>query len=167
MRVAPRRLALLLLAALALLGFSACASTSTKAKAIILPTPTKGALSIAVDSATYKASQPIGVTVTNGGKVTYFATADQTDCTFLQLQQFDTKQNQWLRVSPCSSAGQTAALQIPGGLVEPFTLSPGIPGNSSYRNSWPAGEYRVALLFTDAATGGHSAYAFSAGFIVH
>ncbi|MGH2487490.1 MAG: hypothetical protein ACRDHE_15910 [Ktedonobacterales bacterium] len=164
MRVAPRRLALVLLATLALLGFSACASKSTKAKAIILPTPTKGVLTVTVDTASYSASQPIGVTVSNGGKITYYATADQTDCTFLQLQQFDTKHNQWLRISPCSTAGQIGALQIPGGIVEPFTLSPGIPGNSSYRNTWPAGEYRVALLFTDAATGGHSAYAFSAGF---
>ncbi|HKV83568.1 MAG TPA: hypothetical protein VJN88_03370 [Ktedonobacterales bacterium] len=165
MRVAPRRLALVLLVALTLLGFSACAS-KTKAKAVILPTPTKGALTVTVDSASYAASQPIGVTVTNGGKVMYFATADQTDCTFLQLQQLDTKQNQWQRVSPCGAAGQTSALQIPGGIVEPFTLSPGIPGNSSYRNSWPAGEYRVAVLYTDAATGGHSAYAFSAGFLI-
>lgn len=164
MLVASRRTALILLAALTLLGFSGCASS--KSKLVVLPTPTRGSIILAVDFPTYKASQPIGVTVDNGSKATYFATTDQTDCTFLQLQQFDVKSNQWLRISPCGSPNQVATYQIPAGVSQPLTLPPGIPGNSSYRNAWPVGIYRIALLYTDSATGGHSYYAFSPGFVV-
>lgn len=164
MQVASRRMALIILVALALLGFSGCAST--KAKLVVLPTPTKGGITLAVDFPTYHLSQPIGVTVTNGSKSTYFATTDQTDCTFLQLEQFDAKSSQWERISPCGSPNQVATLQIPAGVSEPLTLPPGIPGNSSYRNSWPAGVYRIALLYKDTASDGHSLYAFSPGFVI-
>lgn len=166
MRVASRRLTLALLVALALLGASGCATTKAKKRVIVLPTPTKGNVTLAVDFATYKTSQPIGVTVTNGSKSAYFATTDETDCTFLQLQQFDTKNNQWQRVGPCGSPNDVAKYQIPAGVKEPLTLPPGIPGNNSYLNSWPSGEYRIALLYTDSATGGHSFYAFSPGFLI-
>lgn len=165
MRVEPRRLTLALLVAVALLGASGCSSSKAK-KAVVLPTPTKGNVTLAVDFSAYKTSQPIGVTITNGSKSTFFATTDQTDCTFLQLQQLDTKTNQWLRVGPCASPNDVATYQIPAGAKEPLTLPPGIPGNSSYPNSWPLGEFRIALLYNDAATGGHSFYAFSPGFLI-
>lgn len=165
MRVASRRLTLALLVAVALLGAAGCAS-SKASKAVFLPTPTKGNITLAVDFTTYKASQPIGVIVSNSSKAMYFATTDQTDCTFLQLQQLDPKTNQWLRIGPCGSPNDISTFQIPSGVKEPLTLPPGIPGNSSYPNAWPSGEYRIALLYADAATGGHSFYAFSSGFVI-
>lgn len=166
MQVVTRRLALIIFVGSALLSVSACA-TSTAKRAVVLPTPTKGGVSLAIDSPSYKLSQPIGVTVANGTKATYFARTDETDCTFLQLQEFDTKSNQWLRIGPCASPNLITTYQIPAGVVEPLTLPPGIPGDSAHLNSWPAGEYRVALLYSDAATGGHILYAFSPGFVIH
>jgi hypothetical protein len=166
MRVVSRRLAVIILAAMALVGVSGCASSKAK-NPLALPTPTRGAITIALDFPIYKASQPIGVTVKNGSKATFFATSDQTDCTFLQLQQFDTKSSQWLRIGPCASPTLVTTYQIPAGVAEPFTLPPGIPGSNSYRNHWPAGQFRVALLYSDAAAGGHTIYAFSSGFEIH
>jgi hypothetical protein len=143
-----------------LLALAACGS-ATHTSLAPLPAGSSGSVTLQTDVSSYSTSQPIGVTLHNSGKSTYYVQTGQSECTPLQLQlQVGTG---WQNVMPCPSSQQPQSSAVTPGLTEPFTFAPGnAPGDS---NAWEPGVYRFALQLTTSANGsGTATLVYSPGF---
>ena len=131
-----------------------------------MPTATPGDIQLTTDLKSYLVSQAIGVTVTNGSSSTTYYTRDgRSNCSIVQLDQYVGGKTPWAALDPCTSINPPQVLQLPGGLQEPFSLS---PTSKTNQNAWDAGEYRVEVSYTtqqDGAT--HTSIAYSAAFTIH
>ena len=119
---------------------------------------TTGPVRIVLDHSAYGVSDPIGVTVSNVSKDLYYTIDGKSACTMLELQQYDSAKKQWAMVSGCTIAEPLNALQMPAGISEPFSLT---PGSSSNEDAWQSGTYRVAVLYSanpDGKTDAQTAY---------
>jgi hypothetical protein len=133
-------------------ALTGCGNT-THTTAAPLPSGSTGNVSIQADATSYRTTQPIGITLHNAGKTTYYVQTSQSECTPIQMQrQVGTT---WQNVMPCSSAVQPQNAAVPPGLVEPFTLAPGNATDNP--NAWAPGVYRFALQLTTAANGSGAA----------
>ncbi|HEX8034417.1 MAG TPA: hypothetical protein VF510_11240 [Ktedonobacterales bacterium] len=147
MRSQPRVWLVLIGVIILAASLAACNSSTIKTSKTPLPTPTTGPIQLTVDRAVYTSTQPIGVTITNTTKTDFYSMSGRSGCTFLQLQQYNQKQNTWVSVDPCDSIDQPSVRKIPASVAVPFTLAPGtIPAISP--NIWPTGIYRVALQYS-------------------
>ena len=152
--------------------FSLTACESSTAKGIVAPTATTGDITIVVDRATYSPSEPIGVTVTNGGKSDYYALTNRSGCTFLQLEHYNTSKSAWEPVVGCQSAQPVQALLISGkqhnnnkDFSETFTLAPG--DSTTNPNTWTLGLYRISVTYSADSNGSDNPHvAYTAGFSV-
>jgi hypothetical protein len=141
-------MATLLLAGIALLS-SACASSTVKT--VIIPTASPGDIILTLDRPKYTAHQPLGVTITNHSKHTYYAKDGLSACTYLQLEWFDANKNAWVPVDGCTTPNPGQMRQISAGLSLPYTLAPG--DSPADANAWVPGVYRVSLSYGAAADG--------------
>jgi hypothetical protein len=148
------------LASLLMLG--ACASKSSAV--IVVPTATAGQVRLTTDHATYTASQPIGITVSNTSGSDFYALTGQAACTFLQLQRYDSGHKQWSTIDGCTGSAPTQSLLIRSHMTEPLSLAPGASPTS---NVWQAGTYRIALTYSASSDGKSSPQvAYSKGFAI-
>jgi hypothetical protein len=163
MRPTPFRIIAALVALGASLGMLAALAgcgTSSHSSAATLPAGTSGSITIQTDIATYRTAQPIGVTIQNASKSTFYVQTGQSECTPLQMQR--QVGMTWLNVMPCPVNEQPQNAAVTPGLVEPFTFAPG--NASSDPNSWVPGIYRFALQLTNSADGsGTSTLVYSPG----
>src|SRR5262245_45287344 len=158
-------LASVVLMTLAALAVLAGCTGSSATERVPVPTASVDAIQIVLDHAQYAPNQPVGVMVKNTSKTDYYALDARTQCTILQLQQYDQVNKLWVTLQGCTRVGPANAYVIPGGSSEPFTLAPGTrPTNP---NAWDTGLYRVALPYgTQADGGGTTVTAYSVGFTV-
>ncbi len=163
MRSQPR-VWLVLIGIIVLAASLVACSSPTKTSKTPLATPTTGSIQLTVDRSIYTSTQPIGVTITNTTKTTYYAITGRSACTFLQLQQYNQKQDKWVSVDGCDSVDTPVVRAIPASVAVPFTLAPGtIPVTSP--NVWETGIYRVALQYSPQNDGATSLQiAYSQGF---
>jgi hypothetical protein len=154
-----RTMAWIGLGAVAAVALLAC---GTAGQSAALPTATRLSVGVATDRPSYRTDQAIGATVTNGGAVTYYARADRSGCTILELQRLVA--GAWRDQMPCGQRQQPILALAPHG-VEPFTLAPGnSPGDP---NVWLPGTYRVALVVGVQSDGADaSIHVYSAGFTI-
>jgi hypothetical protein len=164
MRLEPRRwLAVVALGVLVLAGAVACASDN--ANAVNIPTATSGDITLVVDRRSYTPNMPVGVTMKNVSKKSYYALDGRTACTFLQLEEYVQARKAWAAVNLCTLGTQPTVRLVSPGANEPFTFAPGnAPTNA---NQWQSGLYRVSLTYSTKADGsGPTTIAYSAGFVV-
>ena len=134
--------------AMLVLAVVGCGSTPSKPQAT-LPPGSSGSVNVLADNASYRTTQPIGVTIRNSSKTTYYVQAGQSECTPLQMQvQVGTT---WQNVMPCLSGELAQAAAVTPGLVEPFTFAPGNAADD--HNAWAPGVYRFVLQLTTSANG--------------
>jgi hypothetical protein len=147
-------------ASLGMLVTLAGCGTSAHTSATLLPAGTSGSITIQTDIAAYRTAQPIGVTIHNASKSTFYVQTGQSECTPLKMQrQVGTT---WHTVMPCSASEQPQNAAVTPGLIEPFTFAPG--NAPSDPNSWVPGVYRFALQLTTSADGsGTSTLVYSPG----
>lgn len=136
-------------AALGALGALAGCGTVARTTAAPLPSGSAGSVTVQTDTTVYSVSQPIGVTIHNGGKTTYYAQGGQSECTLIQMQR--QVGSTWQAVMPCTSGEQASRAAVTPGLVEPFTLAPGNATDNP--NAWVPGVYRFAVQVTASADG--------------
>jgi hypothetical protein len=161
-KMRPRR-AILAACLASVLLFAGCAFESP-IPASAIPTASGSALRLRTDSTNYGVNSPVGVTVVNAGQTSYYSIDGRSACTFLQVQRYDSDQQQWLSVDGCTPSGQPRVLLIAPGAREPFTLA---PASASDANSWQSGLYRIALTYSTNSDGATSAQtAYSAGFVI-
>ena len=142
-----------------LVALAGCGTTKTTALAP-LPAGSTGSVTIQTDIATYRTAQPIGVTVHNASKSTFYVLTGQSECTPLQMQR--QVGATWQNVMPCTASEQPQSAAVTPGLIEPFTFAPG--NAPSDPNSWVPGVYRFALRLTTAAgSSGTATLAYSPG----
>jgi hypothetical protein len=136
------------LAAGVLLSIAACGSTPAQ-RPVVLPTGTAGNVILRTDRLLYGASQPVGASITNASKTTYYAMDGQSGCTILHLQELVGAA--WRDVMPCATGQPPTMLAIAPQSTEPLTFAPGnAPDNA---NAWQAGVYRLALAIGTKPSG--------------
>ncbi len=164
MRLEPRRwLAVVALGVVVLAGAVACASDN--ANTVTLPAATGGDIKLTVDRPSYTPSMPVGVTMTNVSKKSYYALDGRTACTFLQLEQYVQARKAWAAVNLCTLGAQPTGRLLPPGANEPFTFAPG--NAQADANRWQSGLYRVSLTYSSTADGsGPVTVVYSAGFVI-
>lgn len=164
MRSQPRVWLVLLVALAVAASLTAC-NSPVKANKVQLPAPSTGTIQLTVDHSVYTSTQPIGVTVTNTtAKTTYYAVTGRSACTFLQLQEYNSKQGTWISVYGCSNVDTPVVRSIPPAASTPYTLAPGV-APASTPNVWETGIFRIALQYSEQIDGiTSSQVAFSQGF---
>ncbi len=164
MRLEPQRwLAVVALGVVVLAGAVACASGNNTT--VTIPAATGGDITLTVDRTSYMPSMPVGVTMKNVSKKSYYALDGRTACTFLQLDEYVQARKAWAAVNLCTLGAQPTARLVSPGANEPFTFAPGnAPADA---NKWLSGLYRVSLTYGTKADGsGPTTVAYSAGFVV-
>jgi hypothetical protein len=140
-------------------ALAACGGTPPKPLAT-LPSGSTGSVKLQSDLTAYRTTQPIGITLHNTGKTTYYVQTGQSECTPVQMQR--QVGATWQNVMPCSATAQSHVSAITPGLAEPFTFAPG--NAPSDPNAWAPGVYRFALQLTTSANGaGATTLVYSAG----
>lgn len=165
MRPTPRHwLATLLLVLIPLVA--ACAGSAAKSVTIPTPTATAGDVALSLDRAKYTTHQPIGVTVANASKTSWYAKDGLSACTYLQLEWYDASKKAWTPVDGCTSAvSPQVRLIAPGGSL-PFTFAPG--DSPADANAWVPGLYRVSLIAsTNQDVSGSLTVVYSTGFQIN
>lgn len=129
------------------------------------PTASSDDITLTTDRTSYTVHQPVGITVTNNGKTSYFARDGFSACTFIQLEWYDPGKKAWVPVVGCSSVNPPQVRPLTPSASLPFTLAPGDAPNDT--NAWVVGLYRVSVRYGTAADGsGELKTAYSAGFQV-
>jgi hypothetical protein len=126
-----------------------------------------GQVTLTLDRQQYTAGDIITVTIHNGLSQTIWATDHQTSCTVLTAEHL--QDGQWVAVGNCRL--QTPTLLVPLPDHSATTVQLAVPQASSSGSGWPAGTYRVTLLYNggDEGTpspGGTSGVAHSAAFTI-
>jgi len=133
----------------ALVLFSACASTTTKLP-VVGTAATTGPISVTTNLSTYTSGEPIGATVTNSSKSDYYTQNGKSSCTMVQLEQYNAKTSAWTPVDSCNGSQPTQTLAIAEGTSVPYTLA---PASTTDPNAWQPGTYRVAVQYTTQVDG--------------
>lgn len=147
----------------AVLLFIAACGTTTAPRSVVLPAGTPGSVLVRTDRLLYHISQPIGATITNSSKTTYYAMDGQSGCTILHLQQLVGAT--WRDVMPCATGQPPVILALAPKATEPLTFAPGnAPDNV---NAWQPGVYRLALAIGIKSNGSDATtMVYSPGFQV-
>jgi hypothetical protein len=113
-------------------------------------TTSGGPVSIATNHSTYQSSDHIQVTVTNGLTTPIYALDTKASCSILTLQ---TQNNgTWVlsNAAPCPLGRRPAQVKINPGQKYTVTISAGVPGST--QGTFPAGTYRLVLIYSTSAT---------------
>ncbi|GAC1454294.1 MAG: hypothetical protein PVSMB4_14920 [Ktedonobacterales bacterium] len=136
------------LAAVVAFSIAACGTTPVR-KPVVLPTGTAGNVILRTDELRYRISQPVGATISNVSKTTYYAMDGQSGCTILHLQEL--VGTVWRDVMPCATGQPPTVLALAPKSSEPLTFAPGnAPDNA---NAWQPGVYRLALAIGTTPSG--------------
>lgn len=158
---AVARLTLRMLFCSSLFLLVACSSRASAT--ITPPTATTDNVTLTLSHTSYTSHQPIGVTMTNTSKTTYYAKTGLSACTYLQLEFYDTTKKSWLGVDGCVSVNPPHVLLLSPATSLPFTLAPGDSSNDP--NAWVPGTYRISLGYGLASDGsGALVVVYSPGF---
>ncbi len=139
----------LLMLTVALVLFSACASTTTT-RPVVGAAATTGPITVTTNLSTYTSGEPIGATVTNSSKSDYYTQNGKSGCTIVQLEQYNAKTSVWTPLDTCNGSQATQTLAISEGTSVPYTLA---PASTADPNAWQTGTYRVSVLYTTQADG--------------
>lgn len=148
MAVRPRLRGLLILA-VALVLFSACA-TAGGSHPLSGATATTGPITVTTNLASYTVGDAIGVIVTNSSKTEFFTQDGKSACTVVLLERYDTQKATWTRMDPCNNGQATQTFAIAENSSVPYTLAPNSSGDP---NAWQSGTYRLTVTYSSQPDG--------------
>ena len=108
-----------------------------------------GQVTLALDKQTYQPGDTIVVTINNGLSQTISTTDHQTNCTLVTAEYL--AGSQWQAVGACRLMTPTRIVPLPANSSTVQQLV--VPESSSDGSSWPAGTYRVTLVYSGGDEG--------------